>query len=165
MFTRMDTDKQVETPTSRLATHRGHITAAEIPKWIAKDDGRGRIVELRELVKCWTVWPDARAQMIMVPPRRLRGYHRFTARQYDLAKIAAVVHALCDRDNVAIPWWVFRHQAKRDVMLSSIMERQESEDIFDNPYVEILRSEAPAVCYYHRVWFSQVFIQSLSADT
>ena len=87
-----------------------NMTAAALPALMATDDQRDRMVALRVLVKDWAQSPDGRERMIAEPPRRHRWHHRFTARRRDLPRIAAVVHALCDRDGVEVPAWVHQHR-------------------------------------------------------
>ena len=129
------------------------ITAAQIPRWMADDDNRGRVVELRELCKQWAHTDHAhRAVMVEAPPRRHRWWHRFTRRRHDLVRIAAVVHALCDRDGVAVPDWVWRHRSRSHLGLcesSALAGRSRLRDSLD----------APAACAYHRVWFDPASIE------
>ena len=74
------------------------LRACDLPEWIARDDGRGRVVAVRQFVKDWAA-SDAlrREQMIADAPRRWRWWHRVGPRRFDIAKISAVVHGLCDR--------------------------------------------------------------------
>ena len=89
------------------------VTTADLPGLMTSDDGRGRVVDLRQFAKDWAhATPEGRARMVAVPPRRFRWYHRFKARRRDLASIAAVAHALCDRDGVEVPDWVWRHRIR-----------------------------------------------------
>lgn len=67
-----------------------NITADQIPRWMADNDHRGRIVELRELCKQWVHTDQVhRAAMVAAAPRRHRWWHRFTRRRHDLTRIAA----------------------------------------------------------------------------
>jgi len=69
------------------------------------------------------------------------------------AKVAAVVHALCQRDGHPIPAWVHSARSPNDVALVPDVDLQ-------SPYGQRLLQHAPAVCGYHRVWFSLVTLRS-----
>ena len=62
-----------------------------------------------------------------------------------LPAIAVVVHALADRDGVALQGWVFRYRSPQDVMLFPWE--------FEGDYARWVRRRSPGVCAYHRVWF------------
>lgn len=128
------------------------ITADQIPRWMAYDDRRGRIVELRELCKQWAHTDQAhRVAMVEQMPRPHRWYHRFTRRRRDLTRIAAVVHALCDRDGVPVPEWVWRHRSRRDIGLTA------SRGPVSSLWKE--HTNVPDACRYHRVWFDSASIE------
>ena len=145
-----------------FATHLTFVTmhvptvfAYQIPRWMAKDDGRGRVVELREMCKQWALTDNAhRATMVNTAPRRWRWWHRFTARRHDLARIAAVVHALCDRDGVDVPDWVWKHRCGRPIGLVASV----------NPETQWMRSivDPPVACAYHQVWFDPASIENIT---
>ncbi len=131
------------------------LSADQIPRWMAKDDNRGRVVELRELCKQWALTDHAhRAAMVSTVPRRYRWWHRFTARRHDLARIAAVVHALCDRDGVDVPGWVWKHRSARPIGLIPL-------DL-ESHYGSIVLDVAPDACVYHRVWFDPASIENIT---
>jgi len=128
------------------------ISADQIPRWMADDDNRGRVVELRELCKQWAHTDQAhRAAMISAAPRRYRWWHCFTARRHDLARIAAVVHALCDRDGIDVPAWVWQHRSRRNIGMNATRRRVSA--------LWTEHSNAPAACAYHRVWFDPASIE------
>ncbi len=128
------------------------ISAAALPELLAEDDGRGRVVALRVLVKDWAQNPHARAEMIAEPPRRLRWHHRLTARRRDLPRIAAVVHALCDRDGVEVPGWVHEHRSRKPIAVTDSISLR-------TDYGKLLQTEAPAACRYHGVYFDRSTIE------
>ena len=131
------------------------ISAVQIPRCMANDDNRGRVVELRELCKQWALTDHAhRAAMVAVMPRRHRWWDRFTARRRDLARIAAVVHALCDRDGVDVPRWVRKYRSRRPIGLIPL-------DL-ESPYARAVLADAPEACAYHRVWFDQSAIENIT---
>ena len=123
------------------------LRACDLPEWMAHNDGRGRVVAVRQFVKDWAA-SDAlrREQMIADAPRRWRWWHRVGPRRFDIAKISAVVHSLCDRDGVDLPAWVRRHRASRPVPLTD--GRLEP-----TPWTTQLMAQAPPACAAHNVWF------------
>ena len=114
---------------------------------MARNDGRGRIVAVRQFVKDWAA-SDAllREQMISDAPRRWRSWHRVGPRRFDIAQISAVVHSLCDRDGVAMLAWVRRHRASRPVPLTDGRLKA-------TPWTTHLMAQAPSACAAHNVWF------------
>ena len=129
------------------------VDAAGLPERMAQPDGRGGVVELRELVKRWACSPDEREAMIAAPPRRHRRLDRFMRRRWDVARVAAVVHALCDRDGVAVPGWVWRHRSPRPEGITPLMDLRSG-------WAQRVLVDAPAACAYHNVWFDSSMIQS-----
>ena len=71
---------------------RTEVTVAALPRLLTHDDGRGRVVDMRVLVKDWCANPQSRLAMITELPRRRRWHDRFTRRRRDLPRIAALVH-------------------------------------------------------------------------
>ena len=123
------------------------LRACDLPGLIADDDGRGRVVAIRQFVKDWAAADLLhRRRMISAPPRRRRLRHRFGARRFDLARIAAVVDALCERDGVQAPSWVAASRARRPVSLTKSRLDQ-------SPWNDWVRSVAPPACGRHSVWF------------
>ncbi len=132
------------------------ISADQIPRWMAGDDKRGRVVELRELCKQWAHTDHAhRVAMVREAPRRYRWWHRFTARRHDLARIAAVVHALCDRDDVDVPDWVWKHRSRRPIGVPVSLDPT-------TRWGRTIVADAPDACAYHRVWFDHSMIENIT---
>ena len=69
------------------------------------------------------------------------------------AKIAAVVHALCQRDGHPLPQWAVEACSPVAVALVPDVD-------LESPYGQRLRDSAPGVCHYHRVYFSVVDLRS-----
>ena len=129
-----------------------NMSAAALPALMARDDQRGRMVDLRTSVKDWAQNPDDREQMIAEPPRRHRWHHRFTARRRDLPRIAAVVHALCERDGIDVPELVHKHRSPKAIAITDSIS-------ISGPYGRLLRAEAPQACGYHNVYFDRSTIE------
>ncbi len=131
------------------------LCAADLPALLARDDGRGRIVALRELVKRWACYPEQRVVMVAQAPKRYRFYDRFTARRWDLARVAAVVHALCDRDAVEVPRWVWQHRCRHPIGIVDSLDPS-------SKWGRAVVADAPDACAYHDVWFDHTMIENIS---
>ncbi len=123
------------------------LRACHLPALIADDDGRGRVVALRQFVKDWAASDDVRRRrMVADAPLRHRPWHRLGPRRFDLARIAAVVDGLCERDNLSPPAWVASHRADRPVSLTQ-------QRLAPTKWNAWVRSVAPPACERHNVWF------------
>lgn len=137
------------------AAQQPRLTAADLPRMLAVSDRRGRMVPLVQFAKDWAhtgSWA-ARDAMIRQPPRphrRLLTIYR--SRKTDLPRIAAIVHAICDRDGHPVPHWVLSHRSRTDVALSG------PRPLGSSDWDAHLRSVAPQACAYHRVWFDPASI-------
>ena len=128
-----------ETTGSRRELRGLSLTAADLPPLMSVPDPRGPYrVPLLQFIWDWNVALD-KSVLIREAPA------------YDgddpnlLPSIAVVVHALADRDGLAVPDWVAGHRAPADVMMFRWP--------FDGRYARWERLRAPAVCSHHRVWF------------
>ena len=122
---------------------RPYIVLGELPAAMAEPGGRGaHYWPVIQLIKDWNNQPDARERMLAggLPA----GTDATTA-----AKIAAVVHALCERDGHTLPAWVTQARAPVEVALVPEVD-------LDSPFGQRVRMAAPAVCEYHRVYFAAV---------
>ena len=61
--------------------------------------------------------------------------------------IAAVIHALCDRDGYELPECLEGIKAKGDITISL--------SPVNTPYTRKVRDRAPAICFEHRVFFDE----------
>ena len=102
-------------------------------------DRRGPfVVPISQFVVDWN-WCDRPARLIHDPPV-YEGSDPLL-----LPSIAAVVHALADRDSIRLPDWVLEYRAPEDVILFG--------GHMDTPLGGWVRQHAPSACAYHRVWF------------
>lgn len=115
------------------------MTASALPAHMVVPDVRGPYrVPIAQFVADWNHSSDPAALIAAEP-------------HYDgddtvlLPSIAVVVHALCDRDGVKMPEWVWSHRSEKDVSLFGFP--------MDTPAGRWRRSVSPAVCGYHRVFF------------
>ncbi len=131
------------------------LCASHLPAHLAAGDRRGGVVALRELVKRWACFPQQRPMMIVEAPRRHRWYDRFTSRRHDLVRISAVVHALCDRDGVAVPGWVYKHRSRRPIGVVASLDPA-------SQWGRVALADAPTACAYHDVWFDQAMIENIT---
>ena len=105
----------------------------------------GPRIPLTLLVEEWDYFPDDRTTMIRDEP--------VGPDADDLCRVAAVVHALCDRDGLPIPDWVWVHGSAVPIAWdrSCVMHGFIWERTVEN---------APPACEYHNVWFDYQFISS-----
>lgn len=127
---------------------RPYMVVGEIPAAMAIDSGgRGAgYWPVVQLIKDWNNQPESRARM-------LSGGLPADTDATVAAKIAAVVHALCQRDGHPLPEWVVSARSPVDVALVPDVD-------LASPYGRRLRDSAPGVCGYHRVYFSVVDLRS-----
>ena len=124
-----------------------YMVVGEIPAAMAVTGGRGAgYWPVVQLIKDWNNQPESRARMLSggLP----EGTDATVA-----AKIAAVVHALCQRDSHPLPAWVLSARSPVEVALVPDVD-------LASPYGRRLRDNAPGVCAYHRVYFSVVDLRS-----
>ena len=122
---------------------RPYMVVGELPAAMAEPGGRGaHYWPLVQFIKDWNNQPEAREHMLEggVPP---------DADAVTAAKIAAVMHALCQRDGHAVPAWVMQARSPVEVALVPAVS-------LDSPFGQGVRRAAPEVCRYHRVYFTTV---------
>ena len=125
---------------------RRRMRAADIPEVIALGSLR-ELLPYSMLAKEWEWWPADREMMVADRP---------VTNTVDMCRIAAVVHALCDRDGVAVPEWVFEYRSPQPLALGSSL-------VIDGRIWERAVDEAPPACEYHNVWFSYRTLEPLSS--
>jgi len=126
---------------------RTYVVVGEIPAALATSSGRGTgYGPLVQFIKDWNNCPECRELM-------LAGGLPEDTDAVSGAKIAAVVHALCQRDGHPLPAWVLSARSPAEVALVPVVD-------LESPYGQRLRDDAPGVCHFHRVYFSVVDLQS-----
>lgn len=118
------------------------LRAADVPVLYA-ECGERWSVPLAALVREWEWWPAERAEIIEDEP--------VGAPPDDLCRIAAVVHALCDRDGVPAPGWVWRHRWFEPIAWARQLDTS-------GPLWDRMTERAPDACAYHNVWFGEDLI-------
>ena len=118
------------------------LRAADVPALYADRDMRWS-VPLGALIREWEWWPGERVAIIADEPA--------DASPDDLCRIAAVVHALCDRDGVPMPDWVWRHRWFAPIAWTSELATS-------GPLWDRMVAQAPAACAWHNVWFGEDLI-------
>ena len=123
------------------------MVVGELPGAMAVPGGRGAgYWPVVQLIKDWNNQPESREPM-------LAGGLPGGASAVAAAKIAAVVHALCQRDGHPLPEWVLSARSPVDVTLVPDVD-------LESPYGQRLQRNAPGVCRFHRVYFSVVDLRS-----
>lgn len=118
------------------------LRAADVPL-LYRECGTRWAVPLSALIREWEWWPGEREGIVADEPAG--------APADDLCRIAAVVHALCDRDGVPVPEWVWRHRSPEPIAWARELPSS-------GPSWDRAAAHAPAACGYHNVWFGQDFI-------
>ena len=117
------------------------LRAADVPALYA-GCGQRRHVPLAALVREWEWWPSERDAIIADEPQGAAD---------DVCRIAAVVHALCDRDRVPVPDWVWQHRWPEPIAWARELPTS-------GPSWRRTIEQAPGTCAYHNVWFSEELI-------
>ena len=126
---------------------RPYMVLGDLPAAMAEPGGRGAgCWPVIQLIKDWNNQTESRE--LMLAGGLPEGTDAVTA-----AKIATVVHALCERDGHPLPAWVHSARSTSDVALVPEVD-------LESPHGQRLRQHAPGVCRYHRVYFSLVTLRS-----
>ena len=132
----------VERPRTDPLPRRRRVRATDLPAAMSSTASREH-VPLTFFAREWAAWPDERDEMIRDEPQG--------DDSDDICRIAAVVHALCDRDGTAVPEWVWRHRSEADIAWGRRC-------VMNGFIWEQTVADAPDACAYHRVWFDRQFI-------
>ena len=127
------------------------LRAADIPSAIARDRDvpRAERCFLVQLTRDWNNRPTERDWL-------LSGEPTLGCNTYDLAKVAAVVRGLCERDGHSVPGWIEGVQAPTDILL--LLDAPT-----DSPLGVDIRSRAPTACAEHGVYYEPEFLEPKEA--
>lgn len=115
------------------------LTAADLPELMAAECRRGSYrVPLAQFISDWNRSADRSAMISEVPSYE-------GADPELMPTVAAVVHALCERDAVELPEWVLSYRADHDVVLFAGDP--------DSDYGRWVRDQSPPAAKFHRVYF------------
>lgn len=124
---------------------RRRMRAADIP---AAPAGNRTHLPYTMLIKDWEWWPADREAMIAAEPE--------SASADESCRIAALVHALCDRDGITVPEWVLAHRSGRPIPLMPAVP-------VGGPLWDRILTDAPPACEFHNVWFARRDIETPAA--
>ena len=93
---------------------------------------------LVQFVMDWRRYPEQRDAVLATPPPP-------ETSEVVAAKMASVVHALCERDSVAVPEWVHRCRLDPAVALFGVR--------LNSRFGDAVRARSPRVCAAHGVFF------------
>ena len=120
------------------------VRAADLPPIMGPEWPREH-VPLTLLVKDWADFPDQREAMVGDAP---------VGDDSDaLCRIAAVVHALCDRDGIEVPDWAWGHCSDHPIAWGRSVPMRGF--LWDQTI-----ANAPPACEHHNVWFDYQFISA-----
>lgn len=100
---------------------------------------------LVQFVMDWRRYPEQRDAVLALPPPEATS-------EVVAAKMATVVHALCDRDAVAAPEWVHRCRLDPGIALFGVR--------LDSGFGDVVRKRSPDVCAAHGVFFGADLLEA-----
>ena len=130
---------------------RGGLTVTSLreefsdPAW----EPRGKYRALKQFIMNWNNWPsqEDRSAMLDGPPPD-------DMPEDEQARIAAVVHCLCDRDGHPLPDWVKTKRARRRGGVSLIRDQHHRSRVGTVAgYDRLVKRETPKIAWRYRVWF------------
>lgn len=114
------------------------MVVGELPAEMATPGRGSGYLPVMQFIKDWNNQPESRARMLA---------GGLPADTDTAARVAAVVHALCERDDHPLPGWTATAVASQDVALVGAVD-------LTTPYGRDVRASAPEACRYHHVYFS-----------
>lgn len=116
------------------------MTIGDLPEAINEVEAGMKTLPLLQFIMDWNHFPEDRKMM-------LSGSLPDDCPTDHAAAIAAVIHALCDRDGYDFPKCLNGIKAKDDITISL--------SPVNTPYTRKVRDRAPAICFEHRVFFDE----------
>ena len=116
------------------------MTIGDLPEAISEVEAGMKTLPLLQFIMDWNHFPEDRQMM-------LSGSLPDDCPADHAAAIAAVIHALCDRDGYDFPKCLEGIKAKGDITISL--------SPVNTPYTRKVRDRAPAICFEHRVFFDE----------
>ena len=116
------------------------MTIGDLPEAINEVEAGMKTLPLLQYIMDWNHFPEDRKMM-------LSGFLPADCPTDHAAAIAAVIHALCDRDGYDLPKCLEGIKAKSDITISL--------SPVNTPYTRKVRDRAPAICFEHRVFFDE----------
>ena len=114
-----------------------YLLATELPELMTDPDFLTLTRPLSQFIADWNTRPEAREKMLDGKP---------DCEMFYLARIAAIIHALCLRDEVPIPDWVFDAKLPEPEIIVDGVDAQSN-------YGKLVISQSPTVSEYHNVYF------------
>lgn len=119
--------------------HKAYMSAGEIAEACENRRDSYTARQLYQFIADWNSRPQNRAAMLKGGPSS-----RNTV--FQRAAIAAVLHALCDRDRFPLPTWASHEKHPTEITLDGI-------EISDRGFGNLVKQESPRVCSKHNVFF------------
>lgn len=116
------------------------MTIGDLPEAINEVEAGMKTLPLLQYIMDWNHFPEDRKMM-------LSGSLPDDCPTDHAAAIAAVIHALCDRDGYDFPKCLEGIKAKDDITISL--------SPVNTPYTRKVRDRAPTICFEHRVFFDE----------
>ena len=110
---------------------------------------RGKYRAILQFIMNWNNWPDHddRAAMLDGPPPD-------TLSEDEKARIAAVVHCLCERDSHPLPEWMRKYRANRRGGVRLISDRPyRNRWGWASGFNRTIKKRTPRSARHYKVWF------------
>ena len=132
-------------PHLRASEFTPRLRASEIPAALERDRHIRRAEQcfLVQLTRDWHNRPEEREWLLSGEPPA-------GCDLYDLAKVAAVIRGLCERDDYPIPAWIVGVRAPSEIVMLLNIPLEE----FDSQ----MKEDCPSACAVHGVYYEADFL-------